>query len=80
MHPSIHAAQREGEEFSVVIMFGMDDGRLPRRNSNPRDVIEARRLFYVGITRAKSELHVMYAARSPSPFVIDVQRRLQEEG
>ena len=73
---TLHSSK--GREFSVVIMFGMDDGRIPRNNSGPRELVEARRLFYVGFTRAKTELHMMFSANRPSPFVIEVQRRLDE--
>lgn len=72
---TLHSSK--GREFSVVIMFGMDDGRIPRGDVGPRGIIEARRLFYVGFTRAKSELHLMYSAYGPSPFVTEVQKRLQ---
>ncbi len=39
---------------------------------------ESRRSFYVGFTRAKRELHMMYSQGNPSPFVLEVQERLQE--
>jgi superfamily I DNA/RNA helicase len=68
-----------GREFSVVVMFGMDDGRIPRQNSGPRERVEARRLFYVGFTCAKLELHIMSSVNRPSPFVLEVQERLAEE-
>jgi len=60
-------------------MFGMDYGRIPRSNVGPREHMEARRSFYVGFTRAKTELHIMYSNHRPSPFVIEVQERLNEE-
>ena len=41
--------------------------------------LESRRLFYVGFTRAKTELHIMFTAGRPSPFVIEVQERLEAE-
>lgn len=71
---TLHSSK--GREFSVVIMFGMDDGRIPRRNSSPKQMIEARRLFYVGFTRAKTELHMVYSSHRASPFVVEVQNRL----
>jgi DNA helicase-2/ATP-dependent DNA helicase PcrA len=71
---TLHSSK--GREFSVVIMFGIDDGRIPFSTASPRQLIEARRLFYVGFTRAKSELHLMYSAHNPSRFVTEVQNRL----
>jgi len=71
---TLHSSK--GREFSIVIMFGIDDGRIPFSNADPRQVFEARRLFYVGFTRAKSELHLMYSAHSPSRFVTEVENRL----
>jgi DNA helicase-2/ATP-dependent DNA helicase PcrA len=74
---TLHSSK--GREFSVVIMFGMDEERIPRRNASARDLVEARRLFYVGFTRAKAEVHMMYSQHSPSRFVAEVQTRLAEE-
>lgn len=71
---TLHSSK--GREFSVVILFGIDDGRIPFSNPSVGQVIEARRLFYVGFTRAKSELHLMYSAHSPSRFITEVQDRL----
>ncbi|WP_425061670.1 ATP-dependent helicase [Pyruvatibacter mobilis] len=73
---TLHSSK--GREFSVVIMFGIDDGRIPFSNPSAEQVIEARRLFYVGFTRAKSELHLMYSAHSPSRFITEVENRLAE--
>jgi len=47
---TLHSAK--GREFVVVVLFGMDDGRIPRRNTSSGDLREARTLFYVGFTRA----------------------------
>ena len=71
---TLHSSK--GREFKVVIMFAMDEGRIPRPNSGPRELVESRRLFYVGFTRAKDELHMMYSAHRPSRFVAEVQARL----
>jgi len=70
---TLHSAK--GREFGAVIMFAMDNGQVPRAVAGP-PVIESRRLFYVGFTRAKSEVHMVYSANRPSPFVLEVQRRL----
>jgi DNA helicase-2/ATP-dependent DNA helicase PcrA len=75
---TLHSAK--GREFSVVILFGMDQGTIPRSNSSPQGIREARRLFYVGFTRGKTELHIMYSSFEPSPFVREVKNRLQSGG
>jgi DNA helicase-2/ATP-dependent DNA helicase PcrA len=71
---TLHSSK--GREFAVVIMFGMDEERIPWRNPSARDLVESRRLFYVGFTRAKTEIHLMYSARNPSRFVSEVEQRL----
>lgn len=73
---TLHSSK--GREFSIVIMFGIDAGRLPRRNSTRRELVESRRLFYVGLTRAKTEVHMMFSARNPSQFISELQERLAE--
>ena len=72
---TLHSAK--GREFALVVLFGMDIGRIPRNDATHREQREARRLFYVGFTRAKSELHIMFTASRPSPFVLEVQRRIE---
>lgn len=74
---TLHSAK--GREFDVVILFGAEEGRLPRNNASANDVREARRLFYVGFTRARHEIHLMYGQHSPSRFVTEVRERLAEE-
>jgi superfamily I DNA/RNA helicase len=75
---TLHSSK--GREFRVVIMFGMDNGRIPRgRNPSPSELRESRRLFYVGFTRAKLELHLMYTNGNASPFVREVEARLNDE-
>lgn len=70
---TIHAAK--GLEFPVVFICGVNDGRIPLRNNSidiPLD--EERRLFYVGITRARDELSLL-TSRTPSPFLADIPLR-----
>ena len=71
---TLHSAK--GREFAIVVLFGMDDGRIPRTGATPGEAREQRRLFFVGVTRPKSELHIMYSAGQPSPFVREVRDRL----
>lgn len=57
---TLHASK--GLEFPVVILFGMEKGEVPlEREENPTDVEEERRLFYVGMTRAREELLLTFA-------------------
>jgi DNA helicase II / ATP-dependent DNA helicase PcrA len=60
---TLHAAK--GLEWERVFLMGASDGQLPLAGSNTE---EERRLFYVGITRAKADLHISYQ-RTPSPFL-----------
>lgn len=98
---TMHAAK--GLEFDVAFVIGLEEGLLPHANvigeaqsgaSSGREVEEERRLFYVGMTRARKKLHLSYARQrrrfdgrdqeaKPSRFVEQVPLELlqvEDEG
>jgi len=59
---TLHAAK--GLEFPVVFIVGMEEGIIPHARvyeAGPAELEEERRLAYVGMTRAREELHLTYA-------------------
>ncbi len=78
---TLHAAK--GLEFPFVYLMGAEEGMLPHQNSIDSDNIEEeRRLFYVGVTRAKQNLSITMAANrklygnnirtTPSRFIEEI--------
>jgi len=85
---TLHMAK--GLEFPVVFIVGMEEGLLPHSRSldDPEQLEEERRLCYVGITRAKERLYLLYCfrralwndsdVRVPSRFLSDIPGELVE--
>lgn len=73
---TLHSAK--GREFDVVILFAMNDGALPNYHDHkkPEKLREARRLFYVGVTRPRKELYLVYQSKMHSPWVAELYQRV----
>jgi len=74
--------QAKGLEYPVVFLIGVADGLLPlKRAIDEGDVEEERRLFYVGSTRARDELYILYpriTTQGGPPTVLEPSRFIQE--
>ncbi len=84
---TLHAAK--GLEFPVIYIVGLEDGLLPLlREDGDHDLEEERRLFFVGLTRAKRRLTLSYAASrarhgerkftQPSRFIEELPEEISE--
>lgn len=88
-----HSAK--GREFDTVILPGLLNGILPHnindrgrwRSPNARELAEQRRSFYVALTRAEKNVHLIvgpgyhtrngyWMPKGPSDFVVEMARRL----
>jgi len=87
---TLHAAK--GLEYPIVFIVGLNDGTLPHSRSfdDPESMMEERRLMYVGITRAKDRLYLIFSQNriaygysepvSPSRFLRDIPHELLDGG
>lgn len=77
---TLHSSK--GLEFDVVIIIGLEQGRIPNFSAKTENENkEERRKFYVGLTRAKREVHLLYSGwymnkygifkNGPSEFVLE---------
>ncbi|MGZ3803108.1 MAG: ATP-dependent helicase [Pseudobdellovibrionaceae bacterium] len=83
---TLHASK--GLEFPVVILAGLEEDLLPHKTLGS-DIDEERRLFYVGVTRAKKRLvmsrcqqrkrHGVVRPVAPSRFLLEVAQKLYKE-
>ncbi|MDP3954127.1 MAG: UvrD-helicase domain-containing protein [bacterium] len=80
----------KGLEFPVVFIAGMEEGLFPHSMSmlDPQELEEERRLCYVGITRAKKQLHMTFCRQRmlygsaqfnpPSRFLFEIPEDVVE--
>jgi len=86
---TLHSAK--GLEFDNVFMAGMEEGLFPHSRSllDPKELEEERRLAYVGITRAKKRVYLLWAVtrnifgsvrvNAPSRFLEDIPEELRSD-
>ncbi|MFO0753083.1 MAG: UvrD-helicase domain-containing protein [Thermodesulfovibrionales bacterium] len=81
---TLHSAK--GLEFPVIFIIGLEEGVLPyfKAIDDPTEMQEERRLFYVGMTRAKEvlcltgsrrrKLYSRFQEQEPSRFLVDIPK------
>ena len=87
---TLHAAK--GLEFPVVFIPGAEEGIFPHSRSlfDAEQMEEERRLCYVGMTRAREQLYMLYSNsrllygatnhNPPSRFLLEIPAELQADG
>lgn len=85
---TLHSAK--GLEFNTVLLVGLEDGLLPSSQSiGQENIQEERRLFYVGITRAREKLFISHSKyrntfgkldqQRPSRFLQEIPKNLLQQ-
>lgn len=86
---TLHSAK--GMEFDVVLMMGLEQGRIPKWDAKTAEKkSEGRRLFYVGLTRARHEVHLLCSGftinrkgqrfdNGASEFMREVYKKLKKQ-
>jgi DNA helicase-2/ATP-dependent DNA helicase PcrA len=86
---TLHSAK--GLEFPVVFIVGLEEGILPHARSllSSGEMEEERRLMYVGLTRAKEKIYLLFTRQrtlfgstqmnSPSRFLEDIPEKLMKK-
>jgi DNA helicase-2/ATP-dependent DNA helicase PcrA len=73
---SVH--QAKGLEFEIVFFVYLDEGTLPYKEN--KDLAEEKRLFYVGITRAKRMLFLISSKQGNySSFLEEIDQKFIEK-
>lgn len=72
---TLHSAK--GREFDAVVMFGVNAAEFPSNQDmrSPSKLREARRLFYVGVTRPRKELSFVFQEHCHSPWITELHQR-----
>ncbi|HBR79752.1 MAG TPA: ATP-dependent DNA helicase PcrA [Candidatus Moranbacteria bacterium] len=85
---TLHSAK--GLEFPVIFIAGLEEGILPHSRSmlSHKEMEEERRLMYVGVTRAKEKVYLLFTnlrtifgstqSNTPSRFLDDIPTHLMD--
>ena len=75
---TLHSAK--GREFDAVILFAMNNDVIPswQEQRRPDALREARRLFYVGVTRSRRVLYLVFRTGQHSPWAKELYDRINQ--